>query len=251
MSKPFITITISSASGPPLLGVDDEGAVEAAGDVGGERRDVAVVEVQAEGLGVELVGEALAGLDLAAAAVLADPRHAVHQRRVDAVEVHRVRVVGGVDEADPQPLALAGPQGRAGDAAVVGPGLVLDPGRDFDLLVLGDDRPFAQDAAAGQAPRLAVVEVAQDLGRVEAVGAVVDVRGPAAKVAWVKSLVAGVAARCRRRRAARALSAPRRHGVETGRRARRRRRRAAAAPPSSLRRLMPFSLIADHHRGRF
>ena len=50
-----------------LLRVDDEGAVEAAGDVGGERRDVAVVEVEAEGLGVELVGEALAGLDLAAA----------------------------------------------------------------------------------------------------------------------------------------------------------------------------------------
>ncbi len=157
-----------------LLGIDDEGAVEAAGDVAGQRRDVAVVEVHAERLGVEFVGEVLAWGDRAAAAVFADPRHAVHQRRVDAVEVDRVGVLGGVDEADPQPLALAGPQGRTGDAAVVGPGLVLDPRGDFDLAVLGDDRPLAHDASAGQAPGLAVVEVAQQLGRVEAVGAVVD-----------------------------------------------------------------------------
>ena len=55
--------------------------------------DVAVVEVQAERLGVELVDEALARLDLAAAARLADARHAVHEGRVDAVEVDRVRVL--------------------------------------------------------------------------------------------------------------------------------------------------------------
>ena len=98
---------------PPLLGIDDEGAVEAVGDVGGERRDVAVVEVQPERLGLELVVEDPAGLDLAAAAVFADPRHPVHQRPVDPVEMHRVRVIGGVDEADPQQVALAGPAGSA------------------------------------------------------------------------------------------------------------------------------------------
>ena len=144
----------------------------------------------------------------AAALAFADPRHAVHQRRVDAVEVHRVRVFGGVDEADPQPLALAGAQGRPGDAAVVGPGFVLDARRDFDLLVVGDDLPLAQDPAAGQAPGLAVVEVAQQLGRVEAVGAVVD--GAAGGEGGVgEAAVAGVAGRgAVRARPARAASAP-------------------------------------------
>ena len=104
----------------------------------------------------------------------------------------RVRVFGGVDEADPQPLALAGAQGRPGDAAVVGPGLVLHPGRHFDLLVLGDDLPLAQQAAAGQAPGLAVVEVAQHLARVEAVGAVVD-RAAGGEAGVGEAVVAGVA----------------------------------------------------------
>ena len=52
----------------------------------------------------------------------------------------------------------------------------MTPGRDLDLLVLGDQRPLAQDAAARQPARRALVEVAQDRVRVEAVGGVVDRR---------------------------------------------------------------------------
>ena len=107
-------------------------------------RDVAVVEVQPGGQRVELVDGAPAGRDLARA----EAGHAVHLGRVDAVEVDRVRVRGAVDERDPQPLALARAQRRAGDAAVVGPGREADAGRDLDLLVLGDQRPLAQHAAA-------------------------------------------------------------------------------------------------------
>ena len=113
-------------------------AVEALGDVRRQRHHVAVVEVQAERLGVELVDELLAGVDLPATAALADPRHAVHEVGVDPVEVDRVRVLGAVDEADPQPVALGAAEGRAGDAAVVGPGGIGDAGRDLDVLVLGD-----------------------------------------------------------------------------------------------------------------
>ena len=55
-----------------------------------------VVEVAAERLRVELVGKACAGLDRAAAALLADPGHPVHRVGMDAVEVNRVRVLGGM-----------------------------------------------------------------------------------------------------------------------------------------------------------
>ena len=78
----------------------------------GQRPDVAVVEVQAGGQRVELVdGAARPGAICAGA----EPGHAVHLGRVDAVEVDRVRVRGAVDERDPQPLALA--------ARSVGPGM--------------------------------------------------------------------------------------------------------------------------------
>ena len=104
----------------------------------------------------------------------ADARQAVHLGRVDAVEVDRVRMRGAVAEPDPQPLALARAQRRAGYAAVVGPGRELDAGRDLDLLVDRDQLPLAQHAAAREPAGAAVVEVAQQLGGVEAVGGVVD-----------------------------------------------------------------------------
>ena len=156
-----------------------------------------------------------------------------------------MRVVGGVDEGDPQPLPLAGAQGRPGDAAVVGPGFVLDPGGDFDLLVLGDDRPLAQDAAAGQPRRLAVVEVAEDLGRVEAVRPVVDFAALAeGRVGEVG--VAGVFVDALGEGALGARPAPGdRPPRPTTAGA------ATAALPSSLRRLIPFSLILRPPSGRF
>ena len=97
-------------------------------------------------------------------------------------------MLGAVGEPDPQPLALAAAQGRARDAAVVCPGLELDPGRDLDLLVLGDQLPLAQHPPARQPPRLAVVEVAQHLGWVEAVGPWSTCR-PGAKLACVGAAV--------------------------------------------------------------
>ncbi len=167
---------------PALLGVDQEGAVEPLGDVLGERAHVAVVEVQPVRHRVELVDRAPAGRDLARP----EPRHAVHLGRVDAVEVDRVRVAGGVDEGDAQPLALAGAQRGAGDAAVVGPGREADAGRDLDLLVLRHERPLAHHAAAREGPRDAPVEVAQQLVRVEAVGGVVDRAAVERRVAAVR-----------------------------------------------------------------
>ena len=148
-----------------LLGIDDDGAVEPLGDVLGERRRVAVVEVEAERRCVELIDGPMARADVA----VADARHAVHDVAVDAVEVHRVRVGGAVHELDAQPLPLARPERRAGDAVVVGPGDVLHAWRDLDLLLARDDLPLAHSA-----DDRALVEIAQDLLRIEAVDARVD-----------------------------------------------------------------------------
>src|SRR5690606_30121588 len=65
-------------------------------------------------------------------------------------------------------------QRRSWDPAVEGPSRELDARRDLDLLVERDYLPLAQHAPARQAARLAVVEVAQDLRGVKAVGGMVD-----------------------------------------------------------------------------
>ena len=142
MSKPFITITCSSASGRPSLGSMMNAPYMPRAMCSASGVDVAVVEVQAERLGVELVRDRLAGLDDAEA----DAGEPVHAGRVDAVEVDRVRVRGAVAEADAQPLALTGAQRGRRDAAVVRPGRELHAGGDLDLPVVGDQLPLAQHA---------------------------------------------------------------------------------------------------------
>src|SRR4051812_16878961 len=151
---------------PSLTGIDDEGAIEPLGDVLGERARVAVVEVQAEGRGVELVHRPASRRDHPAARTV----RAVRRRGVEAVEVDRVRVVGAVDERHAHALALARAQRGPGDAAVVAPGREPHARGELDLLVAGDEGPLAQDAPAREPPRGAAVEVTQERVRVEAVG---------------------------------------------------------------------------------
>jgi hypothetical protein len=133
----------------------------------GQREDVAVIQVQPERLGVELVGEPAAGRNGFV--------YPVHVAGVDPVEVHGVGVAGGVEEVDPNPVALDRAEGGAGHAAVVCPGLVIHPGHDFDRLHACEHVVLAQHPPVWQGADLAVVEVGQDIGRVEAVGLVVDI----------------------------------------------------------------------------
>ncbi len=158
--------------GPRRLGVDDEGSVETAVDVGGERERVAVVEVKPERGGVELVGEARAGLDEPPGSTTGN---AVHVGGMDAVEMHRVGVAGGVGEPDAQAVALGGAERGTRDAAVVGPREVRDARGDLDLLLLRHDLPCPEGAAAGEARDGSGVEVGEDGVGVEAVDGGVDV----------------------------------------------------------------------------
>jgi len=80
--------------------VDHEGTVHALVEVPLQGQRVAMVEMAAERLGIEFVDEFVAGVDQAR------PRHAVHPRRVDAVEMHGMRVRAVILEDDPQPVAI-------------------------------------------------------------------------------------------------------------------------------------------------
>src|SRR5215207_5095221 len=93
----------------PLLGrirIDDVRAVEPLVNVALQRRGVAVVEVAAEGFGLELVDEFLTDLDIAPT----DAGDSVLMGAVDSVKVHGVRVSTGVREVDAQPIAFVGAQ---------------------------------------------------------------------------------------------------------------------------------------------
>src|SRR6185312_14340703 len=153
----------------PLRRVDDEHAIETLCDVAGERQRVAVIQVQPERAGLELVRELLSDVDQSAADVLADSGRPVHRGGVDPVEVDGMGMGAGVDEVDAKKVALMGTQGWSRDSAVVGPGRELHAGNNLDLLVVGDELPLPQLAAAGKTPDLAPVEVAQNGARVEAV----------------------------------------------------------------------------------
>ena len=118
-------------------------------DVALQRHRMAVVEMQTERVGVELVEELAARRDLLVRV------RSVHRRRVPAVEVERVRVAPLVDEPDAHEVALGGADRRTRNLAVEGPGREEDAGGDLDLAVGGEDLVLAQERAVG-ARRLAV-----------------------------------------------------------------------------------------------
>ena len=103
-----------------------------------ERRRVAVVELHPRRPRLELVREVTARLD--------DLEDAVHVRRMDAVEVDRVRVRAGVHEADAKEVTLGGPDHGARRRAVVDPGGEEDTRRDLELDV-GRGQVVLADAA--------------------------------------------------------------------------------------------------------
>lgn len=142
-------------------------AVEPLVDVPFQRHRMAVIEVAAEGLGVELVGPRLARRDLAGAG------NAVHAGRVDAVEVHRVRVAAGVAEANADAVALGRADRRTRHPAIVGPGREEQVRGNLDLLVDRRDLVAAQPPAVRQFGHRAAIEVRQDVMRIETVAGVV------------------------------------------------------------------------------
>src|SRR5262249_27305683 len=138
-----------------LLRVDNECAVQAFGNVLGQRSGMAVVEVDSERFSVEFVGIFPARLYHARRRV----EYSVHVAGMDTVKVNAVLVVADIDEPDPHPVALAYTNGWAGNASVIGPGRELKPRHDFNGLVLGYERVLAQRLAAGQDADVAAVEV--------------------------------------------------------------------------------------------
>ena len=108
-----------------------------------------MVDVKSRGPRLELVREVPSGPD--------DLEDAVHVRRVDAVEVDRVRVGASVAEPNAKEVALGRADDRPRSRAVVRPGREEDPGADLEFR-LG----YGQHVLA-YAPR----PVPERLGRIE------------------------------------------------------------------------------------
>src|SRR5215211_4707354 len=142
----------------PLFGIHDERPVEPLLDVLPQGRDVAVVEVHPERLGVELVDELLSGPH--------ELEDTVHVRRVEPVEVDRVRVRILVLEHHTHPIPLGSPQRRPRHLPVVGPRRVHHPRRDLDLHRLGHELVLPDDPASFP-PLFPPIEASQELDRIE------------------------------------------------------------------------------------
>ena len=151
-------MTSSSAGGTRRLRIDDEDAVEPLVNVALQRNRVAVIEMQAERLGVELVDE------LAARHHLMFGQRPVHLRRMPAVEMNRVRVRALIQERDANAVAFGRADRRARHLAVERPRRKEDARRDLDLAIDGDDagiraaacrRAAASRGSSGRAPRAA------------------------------------------------------------------------------------------------
>src|SRR5215210_6079629 len=142
----------------PLPRVYDESTVEALLDVLLEGHDVAMVEVTPERLGVELVDELLPRRD--------ELEHPIRARRVEAVEVDRMRVRILVSEHHPQQVALPGAQRWPRHLPVVGPRRVHHPRRHLYLHRLSTQLVLSNRPAA-LGPLLTPVELPQELRGVE------------------------------------------------------------------------------------
>jgi hypothetical protein len=141
---------------------------------------MAVIEVKAERLSIELVRNRLAGRDDSEA----DPRHPVHLRTMDPVEMNRVGMGRAVAEPNPKLLTLVATKRGAGNTPVVSPRCELHSWRHLDFLVLGHELPLAQDTPAGKPPSATEVEVSQHLAGMKSIGCVVH-RGVRAKARMV------------------------------------------------------------------
>ena len=122
-------------------------------DVALQRHGVAVIQVQAERLGVELVDETLTGQHLLIG------QRAVHRRRMPAVEMNRVRMRTLIDECDLDAIAFGGADRRTRHLPVIGPGREEHAGSDLDLAIDRVELVLAQQRAI-RPRRLAIKLVA-------------------------------------------------------------------------------------------
>src|SRR5215208_1754632 len=103
-----------------------------------QRHGVAVIQVHAERISIELVDEGATRLHLVAV------QRAIHRGGMPAVKVHRVRMRAGVAERDPDPIAFRCTDGWTGYLPVVGPCGKEETRGDLDLAVDCEELVFAQ-----------------------------------------------------------------------------------------------------------
>src|SRR5215211_1059485 len=149
---------------PWSLGVDYVDAVQAVRYVLLKWHHVAVVKVQADRLGVKLVGELTAWAY--------DLKYTIHFGAMDTVKVHRVLLGAIVYEMDPDSVTLGSPDGRPGNAPIKSPCIVIDARRQLHCLpVICNYGIFAQGSSVVKDRGAAIAKVAQVFYRVYLCGA--------------------------------------------------------------------------------
>ena len=148
---------------PTILNIAD--AVQAVRYVLLKWHHVAVVKVQADRLGVKLLGEPTAWAY--------DLKYTIHFGAVDAVKVHRVLLGAIVYEMDPDSVTLGSPDGRPGNAPIKSPCIVIDARRQLHCLlpVICNYGIFAQGSSVVKDRGAAIAKVAQVFCRVYLRGA--------------------------------------------------------------------------------
>ena len=131
---------------------------------------MAMIEVDSERLGIELVDIFTAGSDDARLCV----ENSVHVAGMNSMKMDAVRVVTRIQKLDAHAITFVHPDCGAGDPTVIGPRGKLEPRHDLDDLILNDERVFVKDLPVWKRADFSGIEIGEERGRVEAVLDVVD-----------------------------------------------------------------------------
>ena len=141
-----------------FFGVNNERTVKSFGNMTCQREDVAVIEMQAEWIRIELIDESSPGWTIPPGP---EP-DAIHCAWMKAMEVHGVRMIAAIAEMDADAVAFGGADCGARDAAVIRPGRIFDAWNDFDVFIQRDNFVFPQGLPIWQCGHFAIIKICQD-----------------------------------------------------------------------------------------
>src|SRR5215207_725340 len=168
-----------------LLWIDDERAIQPLGDVACQRKDMAMIEMETKRLCIKLVGEALPRFDEPAGPCAGDT---VHCAGMESVEVDRVRMVAPITKVNTNTVTFGGSDGGTRDSSVIGPGRKLDPRKNFNILIKGNDLIFPQGLPIWQRGDFAIIEICQDIGGIETIFFMIHFTNGAGQIAMITLL---------------------------------------------------------------
>src|SRR6266508_1244438 len=125
----------------PFFRIYDEHPIESLRNMACQRENMTMIEVETKRLCIKLVDKIASRFDESART---RARYAVHFTGMEAMKVHRVRMITSVAEVDSNMVAFRGSKGRTGNSAVICPRRKLDPRNNLDIFIEGNDFVLTQ-----------------------------------------------------------------------------------------------------------